>query len=138
MSDANRNVELLKEAYGKWATSRGASADDWLAICDERIAFGSLAQGPAGAQYMTAFQERNALKEYFAGLSRDWEMLDFVTEHYIAQDDRVVVLGRCAWKFKKTGKVVETPKADSWRFKNGKAVEYYEYYDTAQVHAALA
>ena len=137
MSDANRNVELLKQAYGKWATSKGASADDWLAICDERIAFGSLAQGPAGAQYMTAFQERNALKEYFAGLARDWEMLDFVTEHYIAQDDRVVVLGRCAWKFKKTGKVVETPKADSWRFKDGKAVEYYEYYDTAQVHAAV-
>ena len=64
-------------------------------------------------------------------------MLDYVTVHYIAQDDRVVVLGHCAWKFKQTGKIVETPKADSWRFKDGKAVEYYEFYDTAQVHAAL-
>jgi uncharacterized protein len=33
---------------------------------------------------------------------------------------------------------VQTPKADSWRFANGKAVEFYEYFDTAQVHAAVA
>jgi ketosteroid isomerase-like protein len=26
---------------------------------------------------------------------------------------------------------------DSWRFANGKAVEYYEYFDAAQVHAAM-
>ena len=80
---------------------------------------------------MTAFQERNALKEYFAGLARDWEMLEFVTEHFVAQDDRVVVLGRCAWKFKKTGKIVETPKADSWRFKDGKCVELIDLFDSA-------
>ena len=137
MSDASRKVEILKQAYSSWAKTKGASADQWLSICADNICFGSLAQGPAGAQYLTAFQERNALKDYFAGLSRDWEMLDYVTVHYIAQDDRVVVLGHCAWKFKQTGKIVETPKADSWRFKDGKAVEYYEFYDTAQVHAAL-
>ncbi len=38
---------------------------------------------------------------------------------------------------KRTGKVVNTPEADSWRFENGKAVEFYEFYDTAQVTAAM-
>ena len=33
---------------------------------------------------------------------------------------------------------VWTQKADSWRFAVGKAVEFYEYYDTAQVAAAVA
>ncbi len=138
MSDASHNVELLKKAYGNWAKTKGGCADDWLGLCAENIAFGSLAQGPAGANYLTAFQQRDMLKEYFAGLARDWEMLDFVAEHFVAQDDRVVMLGRCTWKFKKTGKIVETPKADSWRFKDGKAVEFYEFYDTGQVQAALA
>ena len=32
-----------------------------------------------------------------------------------------------------TGKIVETPKVDFWRFRDGKAVEFYEYYDTARV-----
>ena len=65
-------------------------------------------------------------------------MLEFATEHFVAQGDRVVVLGRCAFRYKKTGKVVWTQKADSWRFAEGKAVEYFEFYDTAQVHAAVA
>ena len=65
-------------------------------------------------------------------------MLDWKVEKYIAQGDRVVVISRITWRFKKTGKVVSTPKADVWRLANGKAVEYFEYYDTAQVHAAVA
>jgi hypothetical protein len=65
-------------------------------------------------------------------------MVDWQTKEFIAQGDRVVVLVNCTWKFKKTGQVVSTPKADVWRMKDGKAVEFYEYYDTAQVHAAAA
>ena len=77
-------------------------------------------------------------RNIFAGLERDWQMIEFAAEHFVAQDDRVVMLGRCAWRYKKTGKVAWTHKADSWRFANGKAVEFFEYYDTAQVHAAVA
>jgi ketosteroid isomerase-like protein len=138
MADEQRNVELLRKAYGVWSETRGATPDHWLDICAENIAFGSLAQGPPAAPYMSAFQRRDELKEYFAGLSRDWEMMDFKVDHLVAQDDRVVMIGSCAWKFRKTGKVVWTPKADSWRFENGKAVEYFEFYDTAQVMAAIA
>jgi ketosteroid isomerase-like protein len=139
MADEARNVETLKTAYKTWSDSRGGSADHWLTICADNIAFGSLAQGaPQGANYLTAYSSRDALKDYFAGLTRDWEMIEYVAEHYIAQGDRVVMLGRCSWRFKKNGKVVSTPKADAWRFVNGKAVEFFEYYDTAQVHAAVA
>lgn len=137
MSEEARNVELLRKAYGRWSESRGASADEWLAICADRIAFGSLAHGPAAAPYMAAFHSRDELKDYFAGLSRDWEMMEFVVEHFVAQGDRVVMLGRCAWKFRKTDKVVWTQKADSWRLVDGKAVEFFEFYDTAQVLAAV-
>jgi ketosteroid isomerase-like protein len=48
------------------------------------------------------------------------------------------MLGRCSWRYKKTGKIVQTQKAASWRFANGKAVEYFEFYDTAGVLAAMA
>jgi hypothetical protein len=30
------------------------------------------------------------------------------------------------------------PKCESWRFADGKAVEFYEYFDTAQVAMAMA
>ena len=58
MSDEARNVEILKQAYKRWSDSRGGSADDWLKICADNIAFGSIAQGAAqGAHYLTAYQQ---------------------------------------------------------------------------------
>jgi ketosteroid isomerase-like protein len=136
MSDAARNVEILKEAYRNWSDTRGQSVAHWMSICAPDIRFGSLARGMEHAEYMTAYDNRDALAEYFEGLGRDWEMLEYVTEHFVAQGDRVVMLGRCTFRHKGTGKVVATPKADAWRFNNGKVTEYYEYYDTAQVGAA--
>jgi uncharacterized protein len=139
MSDEARNVDLLKQAYTRWRDSKGGSVDEWLKVCADNVAFGSLAQGrAAGANYLTAYNSRDALADYFAGLARDWEMLDWHNQDFIAQGDRVVVLVHCTWRNKHTGKVVATPKADVWRLANGKAVEFYEYYDTAQVHAAAA
>jgi len=46
--------------------------------------------------------------------------------------------GSMAWRNKHTGRTVETPKVDYWRFKDGKVVEFYEYYDTARVLAAAS
>jgi ketosteroid isomerase-like protein len=65
-------------------------------------------------------------------------MIEYRVDHFVAQGDRVVMVGHCSWRAKRTGKVVATPKVDTWRFANGKAVEFYEFYDTAQVHAAMA
>jgi ketosteroid isomerase-like protein len=139
MADEARNVEILRQAYRRWSETKGSSVEDWLKICADTIAFGSLAQGaPQGTNYFTAYNSRDALKDYFGGLARDWEMIEYVAEHFVAQGDRVVMLGRCTWRYKKTGKVVSTPKADAWRMSGGKAVEFFEYFDTAQVHAAVA
>jgi ketosteroid isomerase-like protein len=138
MSDEERNVTLLKQAYKSWNDTQGGSVDEWMKICSDNIKFGSLAQAPTGAHYLTAYNSRDALQDYFGGLLRDWEMIDYVAEDFVAQGDRVVMLGRCSWRFKKTGKVVETKKAASWRFADGKAVEYFEFYDTAGVLAAMA
>ncbi len=138
MSEEGRNVELLEHAYRRWSESSGASADDWLEICADRIVFGSIAHGAAPTPYLTTYRSRDELKGYFEGISRDWEMMEYVVEHFVAQDDRVVMLGRCAWRYRKTDRVVWTPKCDSWRFVDGKAVEFFEFYDTAQVLAAAA
>lgn len=138
MSDEAQNVSILKQAYARWSQSKGASAVEWTAIFADNFKFGSIAQGDHGAPYLKSYQSRDQLTQYFAGLAQDWEMIEFITDHFIAQDDRVVMLGHCSWRFKRTGKVVATPKADAWRFAGGKAVEFYEYYDTAKLREATA
>ena len=44
---------------------------------------------------------------------------------------RVVVLCDVSSRFRKTGKVAFTPKADIHRLRDGKICEFFEFYDTA-------
>jgi ketosteroid isomerase-like protein len=137
MSDEAQNVAILTEAYRRWSESRGASADHWMSICNENMRFGSIAEPLSSVAYMTSYRSRDELGQYFAGIAGDWEMVEYRVDHFVAQGDRVVMLGYCSWRARKSGKVVSTPKADSWRFADGKAIEFYEYFDTAQVAQAM-
>jgi hypothetical protein len=88
MNDEAQNVIVLKDAYDRWAESKGDSADHWTSI----FADGSLAGGEHGAAYLTAYQTRDQLAQYFAGIKRDWEMIEYVTEHFVAQGDARTLL----------------------------------------------
>jgi hypothetical protein len=138
MSDEARNTAILTEAYRRWAESRGTSADHWISICDPHIRFGSIAQTVPTVAYMTDYRSRDELGAYFTGITRDWEMIEYRVDHFVAQGDRIVMLGHCSWRAKANGKVVSTPKCDSWRFADGRAVEFYEFFDTAQLATAMA
>ena len=63
MSEESRNVELLEQAYRRWSESHGGSADEWLALCADRMSFGSLAHGAGPTPYLTAYRSRDELKE---------------------------------------------------------------------------
>jgi len=63
-------------------------------------------------------------------------MINYKTGAFIADGDWVAMRGSTAWKNRATGRVVDTPKADFWRFRNGKVVEFHEFYDTAALYDA--
>ena len=65
-----------------------------------------------------------------------WELEFFEVHEYIAQNDRIVVLGKVKWRNRNTGKSVETKKVDVIRMQDGKVTEFCEYYDTAKAIAA--
>ncbi|MEA2904989.1 MAG: uncharacterized protein QOG83_3513 [Alphaproteobacteria bacterium] len=136
MPNESANITVLKDAYRRWHDSRGGSVDHWMTICDDNIKFGSIAQGAPAMTFAANYNNRQALRGYFDGLLADWEMIHYTVDEFVAQGDAVFMRGSTAWRNKRTGLVAETPKVDYWRFRDGKAVEYYEYYDTARVFAA--
>ena len=138
MSSELQNVEILKDAYARWHDSKGDSVDHWMSVVSDDIQFGSLARGAPEMLFARTYDNREALRGYFEGLLSDWEMIHYTVEEFIAQGDAVFMRGSTAWRNKRTGRTAETPKVDFWRFRNGKAVEFYEYYDTARVIAAAA
>ena len=138
MGDEAKNVEILKEAYARWHDSKGGSVDHWMSIVADDIRFGSLAQGAAPVAFATNYSNRAALRGYFDGLLSDWEMIHYTVDEFVAQGECVFARGSTAWRNKQTRKVVDTPKADFWRLRGGKVVEFYEYYDTARLIAAAS
>jgi ketosteroid isomerase-like protein len=136
MADEARNVEILREAYARWNDTKGGSVDHWMTFVADDIEFGSLARGMPEMAFARTYSNREALGGYFKGLLSEWEMIHYTVGEFVAQGDAVFMRGSTAWRNKRTGQEVDTPKVDFWRFRDGKAVEFYEYYDTARVIAA--
>ena len=107
-----------------------------MSFVGDDIRFGSIARGAAPLGFTQPISNKQALRGYFDGLLGDFAMIHYTIEDYVAEGDIVFVRCTTSWKSKKTGKPFETPKADFWRFRDGKVVEFYEFYDTAQVMAA--
>jgi uncharacterized protein len=128
--------DRLTHAYRAWSETRGASADTWLDLMAEEIDFRSLGDDAPELEFTTGARSRDEVRGYLERLMRDWEMIRFDVHGTIAEGDAVVVLCDVAWRHRGTGKTVATPKADVWRFRDGKAVSFMEYYDTAKAIAA--
>lgn len=135
--DTGRNVEVLKQLYDKWHASKGASGDDFIAIMTDDIKWRSLAAGDQPMPFTAGGTNKDAVRVYMSALSDLLEMLHFTVDDYVADGDRVAVLCSTAWRCTATGKTFETAKVDVWRFRDGKAISFKEYYDTAKIAAAM-
>lgn len=136
MSHAAANKALLEFVYRRWHESKGAAIDELMEVFDDAVTFGSLADGAAAAPFTAAAIGRHEVRGYFSGLLSAWSMIHYSVDAIIAEGDRVAVVGSTAWTNKATGKICETPKVDVWVFSNGRAVSFFEYFDTARMFAA--
>ncbi len=132
MQNESDNVAALREAYAVWNESKGNSVEHWMGLMADNVSFGSLAGGAIDAlPFATFYDRRTDLRRYFERLLGDWEMIYFTSQEFVAQGDAVVMRGATAWRHRRSSKTFATPKIDFWRFRNGKAIEFFEYFDTA-------
>lgn len=136
MDESLDNVGKLRRAYHLWHDTRGGSAAHWLDLMADDVSMRSVTAGAPEMAFTKANQGKAEAAQYFAGLAADWEMVHFTPTEFIAAGDRVVVLSTCAFRYRRTGKVAESPKADVFRFRDGRIVEFFEFFDTARALAA--
>ncbi|MEM7444063.1 MAG: nuclear transport factor 2 family protein [Pseudomonadota bacterium] len=129
MTSDEANVEKLRSAYATYGETKG-KADVWYDVLADTISWGSLADGRPGMDFTRTRVSKEEVVSYFEGLANDWTMEFYFVNEFVAQNDRVVALAESGWKNRKTGKIVKTPKADIWKFRDGKAIEFMEFYDT--------
>jgi uncharacterized protein len=136
MASSAENVAKLKDAYRRWDQSKGKDITMWTSLFSDHARLRSLAAGRPGLEFTLECRSTDDLARYFAGLTSEWEMLFYRTEQFAVDGDRVVMLGRTSWRNKKTGKEFDTPKADLITFRDGRIVDFLEFYDTGRVMLA--
>ena len=136
MSTGTTDLERIRAAYQAWNDSKGQSMQHWLDLMSPSVRFRSLAGGAPGLEFTQDCRCSGDVERYFGALPQDWTMEHYTVDELFASGDRVVMLGHMSWTNKRTGRKVDTPKADFLRMQDGKVVEFFEFYDTAKAIAA--
>ena len=136
---AQSNLAALQSAYGNWNGTKGGNVEEIIDLFDEDIEMHSALGGDVPSAVAGTHISRAQARDYFEGLLRDWEMISYEVDRYVAGRDgeEIVMVGRCAFRNKATGRVVDTPKIDVCTFRDGKIVRFQESYDTLGFARAL-
>jgi ketosteroid isomerase-like protein len=127
---ANPNLRALQRAYADWHETKGESVDELLDLFDNEVEMHSVLEPDFGNELAGSHVGKARAREYFGALARDWEMLFYHVERFVADGDDVVAVCRCAYRNRATGREIETPKVDVWRFGNGKVTGFTEMFDS--------
>jgi uncharacterized protein len=127
------NVDVARRSYEAFA--RG-ELDAVLADLDPEIEW-QQAQGlPHGGTYRGIDAVRRSI---FEPLEAEWwETFAAEPSDFLDAGEHVVVLGRYTGRARGTGKPLDVPFVHVWRFRQGKAVLFRQFLDTAGWNAALA
>jgi uncharacterized protein len=125
------NTRLVQQAYqsikaGDLQLLLNSFAVDvqWQLPEMENVPFAGKWQGPEG------------VKQFFGKVFEVQDVVEFEPEEYIAQGDKVVVLGHFLMRIKATAREFGSDWAHIWTVKDGKVTRFYEYVDTAAVSRA--
>ena len=126
------NVQKVQEIYAafgkgdiKTITSSLAEDVDWQTI------------GPPVFPHAGPHHGPKEVEQFFGKIMSTFDVKKFEPREFIAEGDKVVVLGSIGGNIKPTGKSYEAEWAMVWSFRNGKVVKWREYIDTAKLAAAL-
>jgi ketosteroid isomerase-like protein len=124
------NVQLVKEGYA--AFSRG-DIPGLLALMAEDVEW--ISPGP-GLPLAGTYRGRDGVANFFQKLSAEADILDFQPREFVAEGDRVLVVGWERFKVKATNRTAEVDWVMSFTVRNGKVAIFREYTDTKVIASA--
>jgi uncharacterized protein len=127
-----QNVDVVRRGYE--AFGRG-DLDTMLKLFDENIEW--ISPGPAELPTAGTRRGRQQVAEFFKAVNEVFEIQRFEPKAFIAEGDRVIVLGDDTSRIKATGKVLDSEWAHAFTLRDGLVVAFHEYIDTAAVVAEL-
>src|SRR6266568_4819531 len=125
------NIQLVKQAY------QLVKADDiasFLNLLTENVLW--VWPEMANVPFAGTWKGRQQVRQFFSPRGEVQEIVEFAPEEFIAQGDKVVVLGHFTMHVKATGKTSRSDWAHVWTVEGDKASGIREYVDTLAVSRA--
>ena len=86
-----------------------------------------------GTPLAGTYRGHNGVAEFFQKLARDFDILDFQPREFVAEGDRVLVVGWERAKVKATNRTIDLDWVMSFTVRNGKVAKFREYTDTQAI-----
>ena len=120
------NLQIVKEAYA--AFKRGDIPAILNTLSDDVVWFlpGQTSLVPVAGER----RGREEVGQFFAALDENQEVKEFEPQEFIAQGEKVVVLGQYRWRVKSTGREFSSDWVHVFTVRDGKVAGFKEYYDT--------
>jgi ketosteroid isomerase-like protein len=127
------NLEIIKQAYADFSQGNIPGILDAL---NDNIEW-ELPKS-AHVDFAGVFKGKEQVLNFFQHVAAQNDFTEFSTDTFIADGDHVVVLGHLTASAKPSGKISSNKWAHYWLLKDGKAVNHYEYADTAEIRDAFS
>ena len=127
------NLDVIRRGYE--AFGRG-DINALLESFDEQINW--VTPGPPELATSGNRTGRQAVAQFFTAVNDTFEIQRFEPREFLAQGDRIVVLGSETARVRTTGKVLELDWVHVFALRNRKVIAFQEFCDTAAVVAAMS
>jgi len=125
------NTEIVKKAYEFFGSG---NIEGLLGLYADDIRWNT--PKIDNAVYSGSREGKEALTEFFQLLGESEDFSEFVPSEFIAEGDKVVVLGKLTATVKATGKTYSTEWAHITTLSDGKITGFQEFLDTAEANKA--
>jgi ketosteroid isomerase-like protein len=128
------NIDLIKKLYAAFGEGNIETIIKHLA--DQLVwRFDAPSVIPYAGEHGTPQQVK---ERFFATLASTQKDYSLGTDEFIAQGDRVIMVGSYGATVKSTGKRFDLPLVHVWTIQNGKVKRFVNFTDTAKVAEAYA
>jgi ketosteroid isomerase-like protein len=126
------NLEIVQKGYEYFAK---ADIEGLLSLFSENINW--IVPEIENAPFAGSREGIGSVGQFFEQLDKAEDITRFEPLEFIAQDDKVVVLGESAATVKSTGNSYETDWVHVFHLKDGKVVSFHEFFDNAAATKAF-
>ena len=97
----SEKFERLKAGYAAWHERKGDALDVWREMMDERFSLLSMNEATPGLGFAVDRHSREDALAYLGGIFKEWEMVHYTPETFVADGDNIAMFGTCAYRNKR-------------------------------------